>query len=41
MPKNPIIISGGGHKMAAGLKLDFDLLDKFIIFLDNECAKSG
>ena len=31
-----ILINGGGHKMAAGLKIDLSMLDKFNLFLEKE-----
>lgn len=33
--KNNILISGGGHNMAAGLKINLNYLDKFNMFLNN------
>ena len=30
-----ILLSGGGHKMAAGLKIDYKFLDNFLFFLNN------
>ena len=34
-----ILIGGGGHKMAAGLQINFNLLDDFIIFLNKTFDK--
>ena len=35
---NKILLSGGGHKMAAGLKINYKFLDKFLLFLNDNLS---